>query len=564
MKRGSVKTSSHYPFMAILAIVIIVSAVYSNSFTGSWHYDDFHHIKQNLSVRKISNLPLFFYDPSTFSGDPSARMYRPLLMASYAVNYQLAQIISGDGYAVSEYHILNFLFHLLATMGVFLIVFFLLQRNTTINPLPAAIFSGLLFGLHPVNAETVVYISARSSGLATMFAFFAFYIYARETARTPVRFTPLVMSAFLYLCGLMTKEIVIVLPVLILYYELLLNRAWMKAQPPLEVIKILMGRLLPFLLASGSYLWIRHIVLGENLYATLTSRGGSAAAPDFTSQLATQAKVWVIYIREILWPTSLSIDKSLTVSRHFSDPTVILSLIILSVIIAVAIGIRKKHPLVTFGTLWFFTALLPTSLFRLNVAMNDHRLYLGSLGAVLVATQVPSFLFRKNRSENGAIIKVFYAICLAILILLGTNTFHRNMVFATDETLWKDVLKNNPDSLRANQALGYFYWQDWRLRESYIFFKKALALGPEKPETHINMAAVLKDLGKTQAALEELKTAVRLSPNDPDVHFNLARLYRFMGDRGAALTEYRQTLLLNPRHSLAMSELRKLSGTGIP
>ena len=564
MKRGSVKTSSHYPFMAILAIVIIVSAVYSNSFTGSWHYDDFHHIKQNLSIRKISNLPLFFYDPSTFSGDPSARMYRPVLMASYAVNYQLARIISGNGYAVSEYHILNFLFHLLATMGVFLIIFFLLHRNTTINPLPAAIFSGLLFGLHPVNAETVVYISARSSGLATMFAFFAFYIYARETARTPVRFTPLVMSAFLYLCGLMTKEIVIVLPVLILYYELLLNRAWMKGQPLLEVIKTLLGRLSPFLLAGGSYLWTRHIVLGENLYATLTSRGGSAAASDLTSQLATQAKAWVIYIREILWPTSLSIDRSLTVSRDFSDPKVILSLIILSVIIAVAIGIRGKHPLVTFGTLWFFTALLPTSLFRLNVAMNDHRLYLGSLGAVLVATQVPGFLFGKNRSENGAIIKVFYAICLAILILMGTNTFHRNMVFATDETLWKDVLKNNPDSLRANQALGYFYWQDWRLRESYLFFKKALALGPEKPETHINMAAVLKDLGKIQAALEELKTAVRLSPNDPDVHFNLARLYRFMGDRSAALTEYRRTLLLNPRHSLAMSELRKLSGAGIP
>ena len=290
-------------------------------------------------------------------------------------------------------------------------------------------------------------------------------------------------------------------------------------------------RMMPYGIGAFLYLTARHLTRGENLLKVLTSKGGTAAAPNLSSQLATQSRVWIYYIREWLWPTSLSIDKPFSVSRHFSDPRVIVSLIVLAAIIAAVVLMRKKHPLVTFGTLWFFTALLPTSLFRLNVAMNDHRLYLGSLGAVLVATQVPGFLFGKNRSENGAIIKVFYAICLAILILMGTNTFHRNMVFATDETLWKDVLKNNPDSLRANQALGYFYWQDWRLRESYLFFKKALALGPEKPETHINMAAVLKDLGKIQAALEELKTAVRLSPNDPDVHFNLARLYRFMGDR---------------------------------
>ena len=79
-----------------------------------------------------------------------------------------------------------------------------------------------------------------------------------------------------------------------------------------------------------------------------------------------------------------------------------------------------------------------------------------------------------------------------------------------------------------------------------------------------DLAAVLKDLGKTQAALEELKTAKRLAPDDPDVHFNLARFYRLSGNNAAALAEYRRALQLNPRHSLAALELRKLSRSVTP
>lgn len=567
MKHGPGKTLSIRPFMAVLAIAVIISAVYSNSFTGSWHYDDFHHIKQNNSIRKLSNLPLFFHDPSTFSRNTQARMYRPLLMTTYAINYQMGLWSSRNGDNVVWYHATNFLFHVISTFTIFIIVWFFFRRKIPVDGLDPsfpALFGALLFGLHTINTETVVYISSRSSGMAAMFVLLAFYLYIKAVDGEKIGIIPIIGSTFLYACGMMSKEIAITLPALLLYYELLLNHDLARMSSLAARVKLLLLRQAPFLVTAGAFMLIRQLVLRDNLIGIVTSRGGTAAAPNLSSQFATQSRVWIYYIREWLWPTSLSIDKSFTVSRHFSDPRVIISVVILVVILAAVLAIRKKHPLVTFGALWFFTALLPTSIFRLNVVMNDHRLYLPGLGATLIFTYIAARLFARFRSDNRAAFKVFVTVCVATLVFMGIATFKRNTVFATEETLWQDVLKDNPDSLRANQALGYFYWQDWRLWESYKFFKKALALDPAKPETHINMAAVLKDLGKTQAALEELKTAKRLAPDDPDVHFNLARFYRLSGNNAAALAEYRRALQLNPRHSLAALELRKLSRSVTP
>jgi len=88
-----------------VVLTIVVCAAYANSLQGSFQYDDFHSIVRNSSLRDLGNLPAFFTDPETFSGDADKAMYRPVLLASLALNHAL------HGYKVEGYHAVNVMLH---------------------------------------------------------------------------------------------------------------------------------------------------------------------------------------------------------------------------------------------------------------------------------------------------------------------------------------------------------------------------------------------------------------------------------------------------------------------
>ncbi len=546
---------------SLLLITTALLVFYSNSFTADWHYDDFHHIKENINIRKISNIPVFFKDPSTFSRNPGTNMYRPLLMTTHAINYQMGLWSSRNGYNVFWYHATNFLFHVLTSFAVFFIVLFLFRKRIhlgRINPVLIAAFAALLFGLHTINTETVVYIASRSSGMSAMFVFWAFYLYLKGTADTKAKAWPLVFSGILYTCGLLSKEIAITLPAMLIYYEFLLNNEWMKGKRFSGIITSLTMRMMPYFTGAFLYLTARHLTRGENLLKVLTSKGGSAAAPNLASQLATQSRVWIYYIREWLWPTSLSIDKPFSVSRHFSDPRVIISVVILVVILSAVLAVKKKHPLVTFGTLWFFTALVPTSIFRLNVVMNDHRLYLPGLGATLIFTYVAARLYVRFRSDNRAAFKTFVAVCVSTLVLMGIGTFKRNMAFATEETMWRDVILKDRKSVRGYNNLGIYYEQHKELDKALKFYYKTIRLAPMFPNPYINIGNVYDKKKDFERAEKFMNRAIQLDPKSALANYNLGNILREAGKTEEAITAYRRALTLNPRYIEAANNMANI------
>src|SRR5512138_3670965 len=129
--------NSHPALTAFVALFAVLLIFYSNSFYADWHYDDYHHIKENINLRKISNIKEFFTDPTTFSRNPNTRMYRPLLLATFAINYWFGY------YAVFGYHVVNFALHLLTTFTLFLTLIFFFRRKTVLpglNPFLPALF----------------------------------------------------------------------------------------------------------------------------------------------------------------------------------------------------------------------------------------------------------------------------------------------------------------------------------------------------------------------------------------------------------------------------------------
>jgi len=545
---------------SVLLISLTVLLFYSNSFTADWHYDDFHHIKENINIRKLSNIPSFFTDPSTFSRNPNTRMYRPLLMTTHAFNYWFAILTTRDGYNVVGYHVVNFIFHLISSLAIFFTTLFLFKSRISIkglNPFLPAIFASLLFGLHTINTETIVYISSRSSVMATMFYLLAFWMYLRATREESVKtyWAPLLTGALLYFLGFLSKEIAATLPGIIFFYEITLNRQWMTGQTLAQKIKLLFLRLLPYGVVFLLMISIRRSVYGENLVERFFHKGGTQAARDWVSQLATQTRAWVYYLREWLWPTGLSIDKPFRVSQGFGEAVVLICLLLLFAILIFALTRLKKHPAITFGILWWFTALLPSSLFRLNVVINDHRLYMPGYGLALVFTYTVALLYPRFKADGGVYFRAFVALCLAILLFMGLGTLKRNAAFATEETIWKDVILKDPRSVRGYNNLGIWYEQHGEYDKALAHYQQTIKLAPMFPNPYINIGNVYHKQKKYEPAEKWMKRAIQLDPKSALANYNLGNILREAGKTQEAIQAYSRALELNPRYIEAANNL---------
>jgi len=185
-----------------LLIAALSSVVYANSLSNSFHFDDQHYIVANPYIRDLSNIPSFFKSTRyssfelTFTGH-----YRPLLVASYALNYAIG------GLNPAGYHAVNLLFHVGSAFLVFLILEAMLGGGRSedrskrqeargkkseirsqiapscILPLDSCFYiafsAALIFAVHPFNAEVVNYITARSSVMCSFFYLLAFYCWVK-------------------------------------------------------------------------------------------------------------------------------------------------------------------------------------------------------------------------------------------------------------------------------------------------------------------------------------------------------------------------------------------------
>jgi len=561
LKKMSSVAGERPVLFSLLLISLVLVVFYSNSFTTDWHYDDFHHIKENINIRKLSNIPMFFTDASTFSRNPQTRMYRPLLMSTHALNYWLGIKTTRDGYNEVGYHVVNFLFHLISTLAIFYITLFLFRRKIIIeglNPLLPAIFCSLLFGLQTINTETIVYVSSRSSVMATMFVLMAFYLFVKATDGPHVRWLAIAFSVFLYFSGMMSKEIAITLPAMLLLYEVLLNRDSTLGLFSSRFLRKQFLLLLPYGAAGLFYIAMRGSVMGDNLVQRLVSKGGTQAASSLSSQLATQSRVFIYYLREWLWPTSLSIDKPFPVSKSFAEPKVVVSLVIIAAIIAFAIAVRKRYPAVTFGTFWFIITLLPTSLFRLNVVINDHRLYMPGFGAALIFTYVAAKLYIRFRTDGKMYFKGFVTICLAVLLLMGLGTFKRNMAFATEETMWKDVILKDRKSVRGYNNLGIWYEQNKQFDKALTHYQQTIKLAPMFPNPYINIGNVYHKKKNFEKAESWMKRAIQLDPRSALAYYNLGNILREAGKTDQAIGAYNKALQFNPRYIEAANNMANI------
>ncbi len=563
-----------------LLIFFATMAVYSNSLWNSFHFDDIHHIVENPFIRDIHNTPRFFAHPEMFSGLEGVKMYRPLLMVTYVLNYAL------DGLNLFGYHLFNNLLHAANAILIFLTLVTLQGSSRESSLIPRAhdparegiyltsLIGGLFFGLHTFNTQSVNYISSRSVLLVTFFFLLTFYSYIKAFDGNRRSASPLYYYAALlaYFLALLSKEIAITLPGILIIYEYYRN-----CEMPGSRLGMLARRVLkyhiPFWAISFFYLFIRKQFL-STATISLTVKNFTYNEGESRSvfiNILTQMKALVFYIKSLILPTGLSIEHDTVEATGFVDPTVLLSLAVILCLIGLAIFLNRRYWGISFAIIWFFITILPETVIPLHLIINEHRAYLPGVGFAFLITFTLSSLAWLQYSSR----KRIYLLVIVITILSshGVGTFVRNQVWKSDESLWRDAALKEENSHRAHDILGMLYQEAGRLDEAIYEHQMSVAIF--KSNEHLiskktlryrlaaynNLGLAFFKKGLFDEAEREFKNALELDPAFEDARIHMGLVYANKGLYSQAEMIYNKIIHDNPDEARAYINLGTLYST---
>ena len=422
----------------IIAIVLFAAtlAAYSNSFWAPFVFDDLQTIQRNASVR-FGDLGFAFYP-------------RALLFKTFTWN----SIWSGQ--EVWSYHVLNFVLHFLNGLLVFVIAGRILRLTATdINRRTYAALAAAFFLLHPLQTESVTYISSRSELLSTFFyllGLLAFIVWPPDR----IRFLCGAVVGLAYVLGVGAKETAITLPAAILLYDFLfISKGRFRA---------LLSRWrfysLYILGASATIYYLLTVGLKEVV--------GSHVSGNLSSwhYFLTETRVLIRYLQLTFLPFGLNLDYDFRPSAGIADPAVLFSVVLLLALGILGWRLRERAPIFAFSIFWFFVTLSPTSSFApIADVIFEHRMYLPLAG---LAISFP--LLVKRFSPRGPLFSCW------ILAALVIGTVSRNYVWGDEIRLFTDVVAKSSHKKRPYNSLAFAYYK----RGDYDHAVAVLENGMEK------------------------------------------------------------------------------------
>ncbi|MGH8093323.1 MAG: tetratricopeptide repeat protein [Chthoniobacterales bacterium] len=562
---------------------------------GFINYDDGYYVYQNPSISNgltCAGLIKAFTRPLVGN-------WHPLTSLSLMLDAQFVGLNPGG------YHCVNVLLH---SIGVLLL--FLVLRAMT-GAVWRSAFVAALFAIHPLRAESVVWISERKDVLSGVFFMLTLAAYYRYVSKPPLLSSyALVIVAFC--AGLLAKAMLVTLPFLLLLldywplgrFEPVSELSTSDEEGRKKSFSWLVLEKIPLLILAAA------VSVGTVL-AQEPALKAAATWPLLLRVENALVTIW-IYLRQMVWPADLAI--------FYPHPKgnlplwiVALALVGLLGVTAGVAGLRKRYPYLVTGWFWYLGMLVPVlGLVQVGwQAHADRYTYLPQIGIYLIlswggadlaagcprrrlilsgaATLIisalmvlawrqvgywssPVYLWRHTlavttnndvaeRGLGAALIKlglVDEAIAhdrAALRIRPGDANGLTNLAGALFEKgelpeaiqYFREVARLRPNDSEIRCNLGKALFRTGALDESVSEFREALRLRPGDSDTACSLGNALLEKGDAGAAIPYFRRALGLSPNNLAAHYNLAIALRRNGQLDAAIAEFRQTLRLDPR-----------------
>jgi tetratricopeptide (TPR) repeat protein len=549
-----------------LIFIIILCAVlpYLNTLNANFVWDDEVQLVQNPYMQSFKYLKDFFTHDFWHVGinKLDTAYYRPLFAANLMSQYVLW------GKNPFGYHLINILLHCLITLLIFKIL--LLLTSDEIISFTAS----LIFAVHPIHTESVSFIAAivdLQTFIFMLLTFLCYILYQRNSRKIL-----LVTGAVSFVAGLLTKEMAVITPFLILIKDVFIPKENNKKQ---NIVAYFI-----FFLILAAYLMFRVHLFG------IKPNDGNLVSSNFIPgntpywRFLTVPAIIARYIGLLFIPYNMTADYLFKANNSIWNIYVISGMLIILLCIFVIIFLRKKQALLSFAIAWFALTILPVSnIFPQGNIFAERFLYIPSLGFCILMAVVFSYF-----PKRPLVTCLFYC----WIISMGRLTWERNIVWKNDLNLWIDTVSKVPNSPRAhlnlaeqyflygktNEAileldtaikilpnykqayngLGLVLYKTGDINAAIAAYQKAIAIDPKYNEAYNNMAAALIENKQYKEAINALEIAINYNPYLTFAYYNLGQAYDKLGIPDKAIAAYEKFIAIKPEYAVIYADMGRL------
>jgi len=395
----------------------------------------------------------------------------------------------------------------------------------------------------PLATQSVTYIVQRMASMAAMFYLLslALYVKARLTENRNwskyMLFAGSMLSAAL---AMLTKENAFTLPLAIVLFEIFFLQT---KQLPTQLKGARAILLTGVLLCAGVFVLLKSSL---SIFNPIQPLHGHTYTVTPITYLFTQFSVIVKYIQLLFLPLNLNLDYDFPISNSFFEVKTILSFLLLSSLVGLAIFLFNRNRIVSFGIFWFFLTLsIESSIIPIEDLIFEHRTYLPSYGFFLILSSgIFVLLWDKFKLLAVSI----------LLVIAGSNsmlTYQRNEVWKNDLTLWNDVVSKSPNKARPFGSRGDVYRDLGKADKAIADYSRAIQINPKYATAYHNRGGVYADLKQWSKALSDYSTAIEMDTKYTKAFYNCGVAYSNLGQWDKAITAYSQTIGIEPDNANA-------------
>ncbi|MCX5714186.1 MAG: tetratricopeptide repeat protein [Candidatus Omnitrophica bacterium] len=506
-------------FISIALIIILGCIAYASSLSGKFVWDDELLIKNNVFIRNLPGIEIFFKTKIFAEGCEATYFYRPLQIVTYALDYAIWK------FNVVGYHITNTLLHILVALCIYWLVNILYKDNKL------SFLASALFVVHPIHTEAVSYISGRADSLSVFFMLLCFIIYIKQVDRDSISIPSYILLLFTYTLALLSKEMSMILPLLLLFYHFVFRK------------KIKVVEFLSLLGILAIYTAIR-----------LTYLKSISLSPQFDSdtmfgRLPGFFVAILSYIRLLFLPFSLHMDYG-TKLFGFTDPSVLIGIIITITILTFAY-LKRNNKVILFSIGLFFLALFPVSnLYKINAYMSEHFLYLPSIGFFILIAYLLIILYNDKRHKAlGLTLTIVY------LLFYTALTIKQNYYWKEPLAFYDRTIKLAPDSTKAYNNRGILYENKGNHDQAISDWNKAIQITPDYAQAYNNRGSVNAGKGNDDQAIADFDKVIQIKPDYAQAYNNRGNAYRSKDNYDQAISDYNKAIQIKPDYAEAYNGL---------
>jgi protein O-mannosyl-transferase len=408
-------------------------------------------------------------------------------------------------------------------------------------------FVAALFAIHPLHVESVAWIAERKDVLSAVFFMLTLGAYAHY-ARKPT-ITRYATMAILFACGLMSKPMLVTLPLVLLLIDYWPLGRFAGAATTTRTL--VLEKVPLFALAAASS--IITILIQQHGITPLDRL-------PFTLRVYNASLSGLTYIGQMIWPARLAPFYPYP-SGHLSIWIPVFAIAVLAFVSYKAWALRNKYPYFFTGWFWYVVMLLPV-IGILQVGLQAHAdryTYLPHIGLYLVGT----WAFADLTAQLKYRFAISGTVAVAMIIALTFAAWKQTSHWKNSETLWTHSLAVTSRNDIAHHDLGRVYLNAGKLDEAVANFRAAIEIRPDNAKAHASLATALMGKGNPNEAFLQWQKSLQLQPGNVNARDNLGVALAREGRIHEAMAQWQQSLRYEPNDGSAQNKIAWVLATAL-